>query len=84
MSEGVTPIRFAGDFFVMGSCWFADYFLETSHVKDVLSAGFEAQLRPEKTLVIQHRHSDTKAWFPNPLFAHGPSCYLPEAAAVLG
>lgn len=83
MREGVTSIRFAGDFFVMGSCWFADHCLENSHVKDVLSAGFEVQLRPEKTLVIQHRCSDTKVWFPNPLCAHGLSCNLPEAAAVL-
>lgn len=84
MREGVASTGFAGDFFVMGSCWFADHCLENSRVKDVLSAGFEVQLRPEKTLVTQHRGSDTKVWFPNPLFAHRPSCNLPEAAAVLG
>lgn len=64
----------------------------STHVKDTLSAGFEVKPRSERTLVIQHRGSETKAWFPNPLFAHGPkllpsavsSYNLPEAAPVLG
>lgn len=79
---GETPVSFAGAFFVMGSCWFADHCLETSHVRDLFSAGFQVWLRPEKTLVIQRRHSDTKVWFPNPLFAHGLSCNLPKSATV--
>ena len=92
MRKGATSIRFAGDFLAVVSCWIADHWLGSTHVKDVLSAGFEVKPRSERTLVIQHKGSATKAWFPHLLFAHGPkpppsavsSYNLPEAAPVLG
>lgn len=78
--------------FVLGSlvsCWFTNHCLGSTHVKDIFSGGFEVNPRSERTLVIQHRGSETKACFAKPLFAHGPkaprpsvisSYRLPEAA----
>lgn len=83
MKKGVTSIRLAGDFFAVVPCWFADHCLGSAHVKDVLSAGFEVKQRSERTLVIQHRGSETKAWFPNPLFAHGPKPPLGASLRLL-